>query len=176
MKRLLFLDFDGVVMTAESYERARGGTSSDTETLASSRLDPALVARVSTLCLGAEADIVLSTSWRGTGEDDRAALERALWSRGLDHRIAVVGQTPHGEAQNTPGLWVPCARGAEIESWLNEHRPGWTRDRIVILDDDSDMEPLMDRHVRAGGFRDGGLSQAEADRALALLLAPREVA
>jgi hypothetical protein len=167
VRRLVFLDFDGIIMTTTSYQRSNA--SGFALSTAAARMDRILVGRVSTLCERAEADIVLSTSWRGSTEEDRALLEEALWSRGLSRLVPVVGQTPHLEArQPTPTSWVPCDRGEEIEAWLDRHRPGWTRDRIVILDDDSDMEPLMDRWVEGCRFDRGGFLRQHLDAALRL--------
>jgi hypothetical protein len=156
VKRLVFLDFDGVVMTSASYERAGNVRHLPQREQAIARLDHDLVANLSVLCERAEAAIVLSTSWRGTSDEDRAGLEGALWTRGLSTAIPVVGQTPR-----SPGGY----RGDEIAAWLDKHRPGWTHEDVVVLDDDSDLEPLMERWVQCSwveGFHDLLLVEALA--------------
>jgi hypothetical protein len=170
VKPLVFLDFDGVIMTLDSYRAAQpkldSGASDWLRQAAYHRMDPALVANVSTLCERVGADIVLSTSWRTSDEEGRASLESTLWDRGLSRRVQVLGQTPF-LSQRHGKLIVPTGcRGDEIEAWLNAHRPGWTRDRLVILDDDSDMEPLVDRWVQCSW--DGGFGAAQLAEAFAL--------
>ena len=153
MRPIVFLDFDGVVMTEASYTnglKTEEGPERERRH-AENRLDPECVRWLSILCTMASAEIVLSTAWRGPYGDAarRAQLAEALWNRGLSREVPVVGETPHG----VPGQdWVngeAPQRGAEIKAWLDEHRPGWDRSRIVILDDDGDQEPLMDRWVRS---------------------------
>lgn len=176
MKRLVFLDFDGVIMTRASYEAARSlrrptnsvsldiwerpidPESSDYKRrLAASRMDPALVGHVSTLCETLDASIVLSTSWRGRDDADRMQLQLALWDRGLASSILVVGQTP-----GLPSRY----RGAEIVAWLGEYRPGWTPEDVAVLDDDGDLEPLLERWVRS--TFDDGFGEIQLREALAL--------
>ncbi len=166
MKKLVFLDFDGVVMTNDSYALAQENGAallvhSDRLATAKAYLDPALVERVSDLCMAASADIVLSTSWRGTTEDDWKSCAAALYARGLDPIVQVLGATPH--------LW--SRRGSEIERWLQVNRPHFKPSDFVILDDNGDMEPFMERWVCSTwehGF--GFVCQREA---LALLDVPQ---
>lgn len=171
MRRIVFLDFDGVIMTHASYLAAHAAGPLDraarsfTEDLAASRMDPELVARVSTLCIRAEADIVLSTSWRGSDLETQHALERALWRRGLDPRVRVVGQTPSLPLVETgpSRILAPRPRGEEIVRWLKDHRPGWTPGRIVVLDDAAFIAPLQGRWVETSfdrGFTNAHLAQA----------------
>jgi hypothetical protein len=97
------------------------------------------------------AAVCLSSSWRTThvGHD-----RRLLRCMGIT--APVIGSTPrldHGQ------------RGDEIEYWLRrrarEHR------RFVILDDDVDLEPFMDRLVRTDWRV--GLQDADCEKALRLL-------
>jgi hypothetical protein len=152
VRRLVFLDFDGVIMTAASYALARPTLASlpadERHTrMAHERMDPALVANVSALCQRIGADVVLSTSWRGSADEDRERLEGVLWARGLSPNVPVVGQTPRLDERAPSGEWLGRRRGAEIVAWLDRHRPGWAREDVVLLDDDCDMDPLADRWV-----------------------------
>jgi Swiss Army Knife RNA repair-like protein len=154
--RLVFLDFDGVIMTPASSRAAPGGSKSLADA-ASSRMVPELVRNVSTLCEHAGADLVLSTSWRETTDEQRRELEDALRASGLGSGIRVVGQTPR--------LGPRGHRGTEIVAWLDAHRPGWSPADVVVLDDDGDLEPLLERWVRsdlANGFRAEHLTEALA--------------
>lgn len=148
-------------MTNDSYLRAmetgslRLDRNSPTYTLdlLLHRLDPDLVRNVSALCEQAEADIVFSTSWRGTTDEEQRTLESALKARGLSPEVAVVGQTPRLYGQS---------RGEEIVAWLDRHRPGWTCDQIVVLDD-HDISCVPDRWVPSTwkqGFTETHLQQA----------------
>lgn len=158
MTPLVFLDFDGVIMTRASYIAAREAGSilegdDWTRDVAVARMDPVLVGRVSALCSRIGADVVLSTSWRHC-LGDNAPICEALRIRGL---IAeVVGATP-----SLPSRY----RGDEIVAWLDEHRPGWQPFDVVLLDDDGDLEPLLERWVRStfeDGFGDEQLVEALA--------------
>ena len=51
---------------------------------ANQQIDPGLVENVSALCSSIGAQIVISSSWRGTSDEDRALLEDILWNLGLD--------------------------------------------------------------------------------------------
>lgn len=157
MKPVVFLDFDGVIVTRDSIvasieDRRSRSTLRDR---ANQQIDPGLVENVSALCLSIGAQIVISSSWRGTSDEDRALLEDILWNLGLDTSIAVVGQTPH----------LGTERGREICAWLDRFRPGWERSSVLILDDDDDLEPLLDRWVKCSwiwGFGPEQLEQAKS--------------
>lgn len=181
MRRIVFLDFDGVIMTAATYNAAAATyeaavlpvkpTWREIGVRAREHMDADLVANLSELCVRAEADIVLSTSWRGQTEEDRAELEAVLWERGLARTVQVLGQTPSLLGASASGrLAVPFGRGREIEAWLNQHRPGWERARVLILDDNNDMDPLLDRLIRTT-FADG-FTRRHLDRALMRLGVP----
>lgn len=146
MKPIVFLDFDGVVMTAESYASAaedvaklQRGPNEDTwlAKVAYHRLDPALVANVQKLCELRGADVVLSTAWRPHDVSERPKLVSALRRRGL--KAKVVGQTPRLYPKPRRFGDHELPRGAEIRAWLDRWRKGWRSDDIIILDDDPDV-------------------------------------
>jgi hypothetical protein len=56
-------------------------------------------------------------------------------------------------------------RGREIEAWLKQYNKPVN---YVILDDDSDMDPLTDHTIQTS-FK-AGLTEALADKAIAFLL------
>lgn len=72
--------------------------------------------------------IIISSTWRRshTMEEIKTAL-------GPEISAFVVGITP---SLNRP-------RGEEIKNWLDANAPGWHPNDVLILDDDSDMNPLM---------------------------------
>jgi hypothetical protein len=55
-------------------------------------------------------------------------------------------------------------RGTEIDTWLKNHP---SVDKFVIIDDDDDMEPHMDRLVQT--HPDLGMNEKDADKAILLL-------
>lgn len=124
--RIIFLDVDGVLNSRESWSTTCVGKGSK-------RLDPALCARLVRLVAETGAKIVVSSTWR-LYDDHLLALKRGLHECGLEPGT-IIGETD----QDNSGV-----RGAEINDWVVRH--GITS--FVILDDDRDMEPHMDRLVK----------------------------
>jgi hypothetical protein len=68
----------------------------------------------------------------------------------------------------TPMLPGDFVRGREIEQWLNgPHPKSFDIKSFVIIDDDRDMEPFMDRLVQTDTHK--GLTKETADQAILLL-------
>jgi hypothetical protein len=136
--KIVFLDFDGVLVNRETLASGFPGYG-----------HPDCVAALNLILASTRAHIVVSSTWRMDGLDAvREHLER--WGV----RGPVVDITPR---QFT-------SRGREIEAWLKDN-PG-IKD-FVILDDDSDMDPYMDRLVQTKF--NPGLTMRDAIRAIALL-------
>lgn len=122
-QRVLFLDFDGVVLTAD-YQVEHG----------SGRLDPSKVAIVDRIATEQELQIVVSSAWRGDLGYLRAVLTKAGLSR---YHARNMDQTPRTWGEK---------RGIEILTWLCK-RPGVYA--CAILDDeDFDMAPMHPWLVR----------------------------
>ena len=147
--RAVFLDFDGVICTSGTYKRAtkvmvpqawgpaRLSWPNPLELIA-----PPLVLNVSTLCLRAEASIILSTSWRHQFTPPK--LDEFLRATGLDASILILGVTPRlGH------------RGKEIEASVEAH--GLTKNDICILEDEEDVTPFRGRQIKTSfvGSRSG---------------------
>lgn len=116
--RVIFLDFDGVIVTAHTrYHRG----------------DPWCIFWLNDLIKKTEAKIVVSSMWRTgrTVEELRALLKK--WGV----KAEVIDRTPF--------LSGSTVRGAEIAHWLNSRSDV---ESFVILDDDADMAELMPRLVR----------------------------
>ncbi len=144
-RAILFLDFDGVLVTAD-YQKANGGN----------KLDPAKVELVRTLLFDMDARVVVTSNWRGSLTQMRNVLAQA----GLRNaRHWVIGVTPRLARRET-------CRGDEIQAWLTQ--AGVATDDCVILDDDDDMGGLRRRLVRCD-YR-VGLTQEDVVRAEARLL------
>lgn len=121
MRKILFLDIDGVVNSEESFKK---GTQRDHH-----GIDPYMAFLVGKIKLHTDCDVVLSSSWRGH-EDNHKVIKQQV--------VDFVDITP----RNGTGI-----RGTEIHSWLVKNiEPSVYRNyldieghRIAILDDDSDM-------------------------------------
>ncbi len=126
--KIIFLDFDGVICTAESISsatsRRRAGelAGSDWNKF---QIDPELVRNVRALQEHMGAKIVISSTWRLLDELD--VLKAWLHERGGIDPSSVIDITPRRH---------DGSRGREIKDWLDLH-PEVTS--FKILDDDSDV-------------------------------------
>lgn len=168
--KVLFLDCDGVVnhwaWWAERAMREPGARQRHRGLLARriSDCDPAAVARLNRIVERTGCVVVLSSSWRHD-EDGRRVAEIALQTRGAT--FPLLDATPDCARATAGGLFIGAERGAEIQEWLNAH-PAVTR--FAIVDDDSDMGPLLPRLVRTSMER--GLQDEHVERLIALLEEP----
>jgi hypothetical protein len=155
---VIFLDVDGVLNSHAYAERCNtegrrwGGYHF---------LDPEAVARLDSLVRHSGAIVVVSSSWR-IGTRTRK-LQRLLGDKGFTGCLA--GRTPILRPWRGGRGRTRIERGDEIACWMSQH--GVTADRIVILDDDSDMAHLAPRLVQTSFAV--GLTDADIHRALALL-------
>lgn len=166
--KIVFLDFDGVLNSAEfkvRLQREEGPKSSMWN-----RLDAMAVARLNRLLKATGAVVVVSSSWRlfrDTGSV--AALRGVLGDHGFQG--TVIGKTPHlGECIVHDGFECDQAhRGFEIDQWLVSEQAisSEPRPTFVILDDNSDMIPHMDRLVQTNW--ETGLLDAHVDRCIEML-------
>lgn len=149
MRRLIFLDIDGVLNSEEfmRYRWRRGDL----------QLDRRAISRLNRLVQESGAGIVISSWWRMRYSIPE--LQHILHEYGMDSDIRLAGFTPllpDVVQEKASGIIrVPASRGAEIQQWLDVAagspqfpvRP----EGIVILDDNDDMEHLRPRlvHVNA---------------------------
>ena len=161
--RIVFLDFDGV-LNSHQYMRGHGtATMPDGVT----GLDPAAVVRLNRLVEDGAADVVVSSSWRHgrTVHELRYLLHTAGFSG------CVVGKTPDCAHKPEGGLWHGAMRGNEVQSWL-DLAPLYDVEvaSFVIIDDDSDMAHLADRHIKTPF--ETGLTDEHVDLAIKMLSEP----
>jgi hypothetical protein len=152
--KVIFLDFDGVLNTAElihSVVSSRKFTSYTEKHY--EELDPVRVKMISDLALETGAVIVVSSSWRilHTLEELRDMLRCA----GMDERVLPIDVTPN----TSRGF-----RGQEVYDWLSDH-PDVTHH--VIFDDDGDFYPLQPL-VKTSW--EGGLTEDHIDLARGALI------
>lgn len=154
--RVCFLDFDGVLNDAEFLQ-----TSKDHEDTEAGELNPVAVARLNRIVTATDAAIVVSSSWRygRTVEHLRGMLE----SRGFLGRV--IDKTADWSKFTDGNVYAAKERGDEIRSWLDEHPEV---DTFVVLDDDSDMSAVRDRHIKTS-FHGGGLLDEHVDMAIRML-------
>ena len=98
---------------------------------------PELVERINKIAEDTGAFFVISSSWRIGYLADWADVIIYLHNMGL--KGFILGRTPWGEDLRK--------RGLEIQAWLKQHKDE-NIESFIILDDDGDMEPFMNRLVQ----------------------------
>jgi len=158
--KVLFLDVDGV-LNSHDWFRLRGNrqTGIDESRWWIERLvfdlDPRAVARLNIILERTGAVCVLSSTWRIVRGLDPT--REALVKRGFAGQL--VGATPDlAGAASAGGIYIGATRGAEIQAWLDAN----PCERFAIVDDDSDMGPLLPKLVTTS--TDYGLTDAEMVR------------
>lgn len=157
---LLFLDFDGVIATEQSYQNAHShpvrrlpsGFSPDAADDAwlrgCSRLDGDLCRRVQGLCTVSRAQIVVISAWRQSFS--AGDLQVMLARKGLHAPLVGVTPTSYG---------YPSKRGSQIQAWIDMQQ----FDKVpplVVLEDMEDVSPYTNRQVQTcfdgpdAGFQD----------------------
>jgi hypothetical protein len=154
MKPILFLDIDGVLVTAANWIDASRQTLGDDPPVAS----PVAVAALNRILREAGAQIVVSSSWRKFG---RRYLDRcfARWKV----QSPIFSMTPDMSRQQRV-ISIGAPRWLEIDTWL---RTTGTPRKFVILDDEHDMGPLQPYLIQST-FQQG-LTEELADKAIAML-------
>lgn len=153
--KLLFLDIDGVLNSTEFFRRKTRDKVSICRTL---------TARVNAICVEADAQVVISSTWRVL--HPLPWLRQTLRRKGL--RARVLGVTPDLS-------WCPGnvhayrhTRGEEIARWLADNP--YSVEGLCILDDDSDMAHLAPWHVKTSF--ETGITDADVSLAIATLGRP----
>jgi len=145
---IIFLDFDGVICNPETCI-AEG------EKCGFSYIDPVSARLVRRLCEDHNCKLVISSSWRILFERDSivAILSAACASLG--------NYVMSGDKWSTERSSLGH-RGTEIKKWIDSNFNEF--ETFVILDDDSDMEPLHNNFVKTdiySGFRFNHYLQAK---------------
>jgi hypothetical protein len=160
--RILFLDMDGVLNSAEFFDR-REHPSLDrcSDEWWAQMVDPDAVARLNEILDATGAKVVISSSWRDHVAPDQ--MQRVLEVKGF--RGSVIGRTPLMEEMGWENGRYG-GRGLEIEAWLTENRRLEIKS-FVVLDDNADMDStsghVMPRLVQTSwkhGLLDEHIQQA----------------
>jgi len=157
--KILFLDIDGVLNCTQwqlSWTKPpRYENMPKWQKDAERSIDPEKVALLNIIVDETSCAVVLSSTWRK--EYPLPTMERILRYKGFKHNLFAC----------TPHIYDPkrfVERGEEISLWLKQIPFPTT---IAILDDDSDINPHMDKLVRTDfGV---GLTDRDADKAISIL-------
>ncbi len=152
-RRIIFLDFDGVLAT-DNYDDVLIGRGARLRDIFGRVFDPGCVAALGRVVESTGADIVITSSWR----QYLNILELRLmwWIRKMPGKVA--GRTPI----------VSDNRGLEIQRWLSRHRDV---EGYVILDDmdQRQFESSQARHLVTCDHM-AGLSQNDSWVAIRILM------
>ena len=148
--KVLFLDIDGV-LNSHDWWRRREPLGLQGKALRD--LDPEAVALLNGVIARTGAKVVISSTWRLFGVE---FVEEALTRRGFVGEI--IGATDVFSDD------MPNRRGREIFSWLNTHAKP---ESVAIVDDDSDMGPLLPRLVKTTHQR--GIEREHVEQLVVLL-------
>lgn len=123
MRKVIFLDFDGVLNCETTTDRVPHPLLPGRRVYG---LDNDKVRLISSLAEKTGSDIVISSTWREMHTQDE--LEKLLRSRGLSGSVKIIGTTPvmstfHGGGQD---------RGREISAWLSANQDVT---KYLVIDD-----------------------------------------
>ena len=144
--KMIFLDIDGVMNSKRNALRLQAEGVSDK---LMRQFDPEAVQCLNRILNDTGAQIVISSTWRRLWSLD--SLRSHFKEQGVERPERIVGETPT--------VFSGC-RGREIELWLRDH----DCDGFLILDDDSDMTPFMEKLVKTSF--DNGLTATEANEVM----------
>lgn len=151
VKKIIFLDIDGVLVTESHLRNISGMLSSTLAKDGHTVFDPNAVSNLKKILTKTDAEIVISSTWRiGIGTEGM----RKIW-----------------EGRNMPGNIIGCTqslignnRGKEIQNWLDTNQC----DSFVIIDDEDDMLiSQLNNFVQTTSFR--GLTNKAAEKAIKCL-------
>ena len=154
--KVVFLDFDGPIIPIMSHKCPRISGKG-------AQAWPSCIAALNRITSETGAYIVVSSTWRADGF--KKTKERLNDWGVTGEMISITPDLTH----RGPVLWNSVPRGLEIQKWLDDWERGTEHslESFVIIDDDKDMEHLMS-HLIHTPF-EVGLTEADADKAIAIL-------
>lgn len=167
MRKIIFLDIDGVLATPECMDE------SDTWALVDSKQE-----LLKTILDSTGAEIVLSSSWRfNTLEQTKEHMaEKGFW---FTEKITGITIRAYQWLERGTGIHLSIPRGVEIKQWLDtnihsDNGKNWDRKKLgedynyVIIDDEADMLlEHKDHFVRTRSTK--GLNIINVQRAIQIL-------
>ena len=167
MKKILFLDIDGVLNTERQHDRCVNEGIAPVDGFGYA-FDPIAVANLKRIVKQTGAYIVISSSWKFWGLD---AMQQMWANRNLPGKVIDV--TPNNMSDemllsvDLEYMDIPAGKGSEIKEWLS------TKDHDVIdyaiLDDLPDMLPEQESHFVQTDPR-VGITKDDADRIIEILI------
>ncbi len=134
--RLIFFDDDGVLNTEDTprfgRRAPRDGESAYTISTSPWTLDPEKCARLVSVCNETGAKLVCCSPRRAF-VDLRDQLTSMLFNKGLP-QDGFLGFTPDLSPEDSPGVYGPSLRRAEIAAWLADQHPSREIEAWVIID------------------------------------------
>ena len=143
MKKIIFLDIDGVINTKEWHSKMTKDTPKDEYGYA---FDPIAVANLAHIIDKTGAEIVISSSWKFYGVPKL----REMWKkRNLPGTILDITPNTISDEMllnaNLDEFQLGVCRGNEIKEWLSRHED--IISNYVIIDDFDDMLSEQEDHV-----------------------------
>lgn len=168
MKRVLFLDFDGVLNTGKYQAERRDAGQSGWDEFGP-LFDPEAVENLK-MVLDAVPDVLLivNSSWKLDGLNCMKALWKARKLPGFIHGITpdYVPDLLNIDLEKYENIALLAGKGNEVKQWLTENAPeGCT---YVILDDMPDFLPEQEEHLICVNPVTG-LTMEDAMKAISLL-------
>lgn len=152
MRKIIFLDFDGVLNT-EYYQGLLQFQGKQWQDQYGAFFDPRAVRQLKRVIDTTDADIVVESSWKYLGLEAMQELWRV---RNLPGRVIDI----------TPSLTDNASKGEEIAAWLSEYATPDTR--YVIIDDEYVvLDSQIPYFILTNPYE--GLTEEQADRAISIL-------
>ena len=152
MRRIIFLDFDGVLNT-EYYQGLLQFQGKQWQDQYGAFFDPRAVRQLKRVIDATGADIVVESSWKYLGLEAMQELWRV---RNLPGRVIDI----------TPSLTGNASKGEGISAWLSEY--AMPDARYVIIDDEYVMlDAQIPFFIWTNPYE--GLTEEQADRAISIL-------
>lgn len=152
MRRIIFLDFDGVLNT-EYYQGLLQFQGKQWQDEHGAFFDPKAVRQLKRVIDTTGADIVVESSWKYLGLE---AMQELWRGRNLPGKVIDI----------TPSLTDNASKGEEIAAWLSEHATPDTR--YVIIDDEYVvLDSQIPYFIWTNPYE--GLTEEQSDRAISIL-------
>lgn len=166
MKKILFLDIDGVLNTERQHDRCVNEGIAPVDGFGYA-FDPIAVANLKSIVENTGADIVISSSWKFWGLD---AMQQMWANRNLPGKVIDV--TPNKVSDelllnvDLSHIDMPAGKGSEIKEWLSTSGQDVTH--YAILDDVPDMLPEQESHFVQTDPRIG-ITKEDANQVIEIL-------
>lgn len=144
--KIIFLDYDGVVNNL-IFQDINGEPNFNLPGISPPQVnDFQAVAWLNKICREFDAKIIVTSTWRGR-PDYAECLYRAGFSGEVIGRTTFEGR-------------LAGHRGTQIKQWLEDNQK-YNNIDFIILDDDTDMEPYMDKLIKTDTIRGLGYYEYE---------------